>query len=524
MSAPLPPSGGDSGDEPPGDKTFVDPNVYDGKWDESTVDERGGRRAAEAGEAGSAPARVARLRVTGGSDRGREFVLGDAETSVGRGTTNGIILTDLSVSRKHLLVLYDGTEYRIKDLGSGNGTVVNGEILEGEGPLRDGDTIDLGKTTLRFAFPPTGAERRGSAAPAKPRPHPLSPDVAARQTLPLGTSGASPPMRRATASSSKTPPPSPSGGPGAPAAAAPAPFVPTVQTPAVAPPRRTARLLAMFMAGVGLLALGFGILALVGPRRSTRTVAVPIPAPVPVPVATGAKPEPKPEAAPPATPPEPAPSVTPLAEEPRPAKPAAAAVAPLKKKAAETGSAEHPAEKTAAVQYRDKQFAEAARILRAAADADPASAPRLNAMAKDFVAVGAGLARGDAAAAASPAQSLVAYQEALAADLRAGGFHAPGIRSKLARVAPAAAASYLGANRYEQARAACDLAQNFGAGGDERVARVRNELEAKARELFQAAQELSRDKPDEARSLYRRITQIVPEGSQWHEKASSSLR
>src|SRR5262249_58689552 len=81
MSAPLPPSGGDSGDEPPGDKTFVDPNVYDGKWDESTVDERGGRRAAEAGEAGSAPARGARLRVTGGGDPGRGFLSREAGTS-----------------------------------------------------------------------------------------------------------------------------------------------------------------------------------------------------------------------------------------------------------------------------------------------------------------------------------------------------------------------------------------------------------------------------------------------------------
>src|SRR5262249_57190918 len=113
-----------------------------------------------------------------------------------------------------------------------------------------------------------------------------------------------------------------------------------------------------------------------------------------------------------APPPEPARWVTPLAEEPRRAKPAAAAVAPLKKKAAETGSAEHPAEKTAAVQYRDKQFAEAARILRAAADADPASAPRLNAMAKDFVAVGAGPARGGAGAAAGPPQSPVASPQA----------------------------------------------------------------------------------------------------------------
>jgi tetratricopeptide (TPR) repeat protein len=218
----------------------------------------------------------------------------------------------------------------------------------------------------------------------------------------------------------------------------------------------------------------------------------------------------------------------PLQEEPKPAKPVAAgpstpSSSPRKKPAVEAAPAEHPAERSASVQYRDKQFAEAARILRAAADADPASAAHLNAVAKDFVAVGAGLARGDAAAEASPAQSLVAYQDALAADLRSGGFHAPGIRSKIARVAPAAASAYLGAGRYEQARVACDLAQNFGAGGDERVGKVRRDLESKARELFLAAQELSRDKPDEARSLYRRITQIVPEGSSWHEKAASSL-
>ncbi len=517
MSAPLPPSGGDSDDEPPGDKTFVDPDVYDGKWDESTVDERGGRKAADGAEAGSAPpARVARLRVTGGSDRGREFVLSDAETSIGRGTTNGIILTDLAVSRKHLVVLYDGKDYHLRDLGSGNGTVVNGELIEGVGQLRDGDVIEIGKTVLRFAFPLAGAERRGPSRTAKPRAHPLASDVSARQTLPLGTSGASPAVRRA---SSAQPVP-----PGATAAASSATFLGTVQTPAVAPPSRTARLLALFVAGVGLLALGFGILALVGPRRSPRTVAVPIPAPVPVPVATEAKVVPPPPA-PAAT--EPAPSVVALVEEPKPAKPAPApapAPATKKKVAAEAPAAEHPAEKAAAVQYRDKQFAEAARILRAAADADPASAPRLNGMAKDFVAVGASLARGDAAADGSPAQSLVAYQEALAADLRAGGFHAPTIRSKIARVAPAAATVYLGASRYEQARVACDLAQNFGAGGDERIARVRRDLETKARELYQAAQDLSRDKPDEARSLYRRITQIVPEGSQWHEKASSSLR
>ena len=470
MSSPRRPSGGDPADEPT-NRQAADPSPGDAE----------------------PPPRIARLRVTGGSDRGREFVLREPETSVGRGTMNGIILTDLAVSRRHLLLLFDGNGYKLKDLGSGNGTQVNGELLAGDAPLEDGDVIDIGKTTLRFAYPQVGTERRTAPPPVAP-PAPV--DVAVRQTLPLGTQGVSTPAgsRRASTSLSNL---------------------------VAAAPRRGPRILGFLGAAVVLIAAVFGVVAMVGPRRQTRTVAVAVPIPAPIPVRVTAPPEPLP---PVALAEAPAPAAMPL---PEPLVDRRPPTSDRKKRlAAEPVAAklEHPAEREASVQYRDMQFAEAARILRAAADADPASANRLNGIARDFVAVGAGLARGDAVADDSPAQSLVAYQEALAADVRSGGFHAPTVRTKIARVAPAAAVAYADAGRWEQARTACDLAASFGAAGDERVAKVRHQLETKARELFLAAQELSRDKPDEARSLYRRITLIVPEGSMWYTKASGSLR
>src|SRR5207244_1606509 len=81
-------------------------------------------------------------------------------------------------------------------------------------------------------------------------------------------------------------------------------------------------------------------------------------------------------------------------------------------------------------------------------------------------AVGAGLARGAANAKTNPTVALLAYQEALAADVRSGnGVFAAELRAALSSVAPAAAAAFFDEAKYEQARAACDIA-----GGDRAAA------------------------------------------------------
>jgi len=131
-----------------------------------------------------------RLVVIAGPKAGDEFSLEDGEYVIGRAADNPICIPDTSVSRKHVMVLRAGAGWAVKDLGSGNGTLVNGDVIEDETPLANGDVITLGDTELRFedvsnstmmvaappprrpgAAPAAGASARGGV-PARPGPRP----------------------------------------------------------------------------------------------------------------------------------------------------------------------------------------------------------------------------------------------------------------------------------------------------------------------------------------------------------------
>ena len=95
------------------------------------------------------------LAVESGNDLGREFVLQEGENGVGRGIDNDVILADVAVSRRHLRIIREGDVLTMRDLGSGNGTLVNGQ-RETTVCLVDGDRLELGETTLVVRLP--GAE------------------------------------------------------------------------------------------------------------------------------------------------------------------------------------------------------------------------------------------------------------------------------------------------------------------------------------------------------------------------------
>ena len=69
--------------------------------------------------------------------------------SVGRSRDNDVVIETLSVSRRHLEVQREGDSYILTDLGSANGTFVDGIKLSGR-TLRNGDTIEVGATVLKF--------------------------------------------------------------------------------------------------------------------------------------------------------------------------------------------------------------------------------------------------------------------------------------------------------------------------------------------------------------------------------------
>jgi pSer/pThr/pTyr-binding forkhead associated (FHA) protein len=93
-----------------------------------------------------------KLLIIGGNNRGREFVLKRGDNSIGRGVDNDIILADIAVSRKHTMVCFEAERYVMRDLGSGNGTLLNGKRVESH-PLRDGDQLEMGNTLLRYVHP-----------------------------------------------------------------------------------------------------------------------------------------------------------------------------------------------------------------------------------------------------------------------------------------------------------------------------------------------------------------------------------
>ncbi len=99
-------------------------------------------------EAGSAPAVAVESRLILPS--GEKIRLGDVVVTVGRLSASTIPLNDQNVSRKHAEIRPNRRNYVVVDLGSTNGTMVNGTRIHGETTLSDGDIISFGSTYVRF--------------------------------------------------------------------------------------------------------------------------------------------------------------------------------------------------------------------------------------------------------------------------------------------------------------------------------------------------------------------------------------
>ena len=103
-----------------------------------------------------------------GPASGQEFALEGDELVIGRAADNPVSIPDTSVSRKHALVRKTADGWAVSDLGSGNGTMLNGEAIADETPLSDGDVITLGDTELRYAGAGGAAADPGDATADNP--------------------------------------------------------------------------------------------------------------------------------------------------------------------------------------------------------------------------------------------------------------------------------------------------------------------------------------------------------------------
>jgi hypothetical protein len=104
-----------------------------------------------------------RLVVRRGPQPNQTYDLSKDVLSLGRDITNDIVINDPEVSRHHCRLIRTPGGITIEDLGSTNGTFINGQRLAGSRPLLNGDMVGLGETvTLGFEG---GAVRAPSAPP-----------------------------------------------------------------------------------------------------------------------------------------------------------------------------------------------------------------------------------------------------------------------------------------------------------------------------------------------------------------------
>ena len=93
------------------------------------------------------------LFVIKGGDQGKLFDVEEGTLGIGRDPSNHLQVHDTEVSRRHAELRYDGAHCIVADLGSSNGTYVNGTRLEGERQLSTSDKLQVGGTLMLFTDP-----------------------------------------------------------------------------------------------------------------------------------------------------------------------------------------------------------------------------------------------------------------------------------------------------------------------------------------------------------------------------------
>ncbi|MBV8221238.1 MAG: FHA domain-containing protein [Solirubrobacterales bacterium] len=83
---------------------------------------------------------------------GKRLVVGPSGVTIGRGRQADVVLNDPNVSRQHAEIRPRGGSWVLADLGSTNGSKLNGRQIEGSEVLRDGDEIEVGESLMTFTL------------------------------------------------------------------------------------------------------------------------------------------------------------------------------------------------------------------------------------------------------------------------------------------------------------------------------------------------------------------------------------
>lgn len=116
------------------------------------------------------------LIMRSGPTPGAAFTLEGDQITIGRDSANGITINDAEISRRHARLTFQGGKYVLEDLGSTNGTFVNGQRLAGPRVLKPGEVVSFGEQIILVfeanTFNPdaTVVSPRAAAVPSASRP------------------------------------------------------------------------------------------------------------------------------------------------------------------------------------------------------------------------------------------------------------------------------------------------------------------------------------------------------------------
>ena len=117
------------------------------------------------------------LIMRSGPTPGATFTLEGDQIDIGRDSINEIVINDAEISRRHARLTFQGGKYVLEDLGSTNGTFVNGQRLAGPRVLKAGEVVSFGEQIVMIfeamMTPDAGAtvvSPRAAAVPVASRP------------------------------------------------------------------------------------------------------------------------------------------------------------------------------------------------------------------------------------------------------------------------------------------------------------------------------------------------------------------
>jgi hypothetical protein len=145
-----------------------------------------------------------------GPTPGKVFTLSESEVVIGRDITNQIIINDAEVSRRHCRFVLQGETYMLEDLGSTNGTFVDGQRITSPRMLQTGQTIRLGENVTLYyegaGYDPAATAVAGAGERGVPSTEVAMPRPAQQQQYPPPSPQPVPPRQAAPGYSGQVPP------------------------------------------------------------------------------------------------------------------------------------------------------------------------------------------------------------------------------------------------------------------------------------------------------------------------------